>query len=226
MIPAIPASTSAGSGVPTPPTRRRPIPRPGCTRRQEGRKPNAVTWARCSWRIGTAWWSIPASPRRPARPSERRRWRWRRQIPGQQRVTLGADKNDDTRDFVRKLRVIQVTPHVAQHTTGRSSAIDGRTTRHPGYAISQRKRKCVEEIFGWLKTVGLLRKTRHRGMARVGCGMSTRGARHAQHSPHRASLAQIGSSTPQGMPTIRPFPRLNFCSHDPSAFERCFAAAC
>ena len=89
-------------------------------------------------------------------------------IPGQQRVTLGADKNDDTRDFVRKLRVIQVTPHVAQHTTGRSSAIDGRTTRHPGYAISQRKRKCVEEIFGWLKTVGLLRKTRHRGMARVG----------------------------------------------------------
>jgi IS5 family transposase len=89
-------------------------------------------------------------------------------IPGQQRVTLEADKNDDTRDFVRELRELRVTPHVAQHTTGRSSAIDGRTTRHSGYALSQRKRKCVEEIFGWMKTVGLLRKTRHRGVARVG----------------------------------------------------------
>ena len=89
-------------------------------------------------------------------------------IPGQQRVTLGADKNYDTRDCVRELRELRVTPHVAQNTTGRSSAIDGRTTRHPGYAISQRKRKCVEEVFGWLKTVGLLRKVRHRGVARVG----------------------------------------------------------
>ena len=88
-------------------------------------------------------------------------------IPGQPRVTLGADKNYDTRDFVRELRELQVTPHVAQNTTGRSSAVDGRTTRHPGYAVSQRKRKCVEEIFGWMKTVGLLRKTRHRGVARV-----------------------------------------------------------
>jgi transposase len=89
-------------------------------------------------------------------------------IPGQQRVTLGADKNYDTRDFVRELRELQVTPHVAQNTSGRSSAIDGRTTRHPGYAVSQRKRKCVEEIFGWMKTVGLLRKTRYHGVARVG----------------------------------------------------------
>ena len=89
-------------------------------------------------------------------------------IPGQQRVTLGADKNYDTRDFVGELRELRVTPHVAQHTTGRSSAIDGRTTRHLGYAVSQRKRKCVEEIFGWLKTVGLMRKARHRGVARVG----------------------------------------------------------
>ena len=60
-----------------------------------------------------------------------------------------------------------MTPHVAQNTTHRASAIDGRTTRHPGYAVSQRRRKRVEEIFGWLKTVGLLRKTRHRGRARV-----------------------------------------------------------
>jgi transposase len=89
-------------------------------------------------------------------------------LPGQQRVTLGADKNYDTRDFVRELRELRVTPHVTQNTSGRSSAIDGRTTRHPGYALSQRKRTWVEEVFGWLKTVGLLRKTRHRGLARVG----------------------------------------------------------
>jgi transposase len=89
-------------------------------------------------------------------------------IPGQQRVTLGADKNDDTRDGVRERRELRVTPHVAQNTTGRSSAIDGRTTRQPGYAISQRQRKGVEEVFGWLKTVALRRKARHRGVARVG----------------------------------------------------------
>jgi transposase len=89
-------------------------------------------------------------------------------IPGQHRVTVGADKNYDTHDFVRDVRELQVTPHVAQHTSGRSSAIDGRTTRHLGYAVSQRKRKRVEEIFGWLKTVGLLRKVRHHGLARIG----------------------------------------------------------
>ena len=88
--------------------------------------------------------------------------------PGRHRITLGADKNYDTRELVRELRALRVTPHVAQHTNGRASAIDGRTTCHSGYAVSQRKRKCVEEIFGWMKTVGLLRKTRHRGVARVG----------------------------------------------------------
>jgi transposase len=88
--------------------------------------------------------------------------------PGRHRITLGAEKNDDTRELVRELRALRVTPHVAQHTNGRASAIDGRTTCHPGYAVSQRKRKGVEEIFGWMKTVGLVRKTRHRGVARVG----------------------------------------------------------
>ena len=87
--------------------------------------------------------------------------------PGAHRKTLGGDKLFDTHDFVQDVRAVGVTPHVAQHTTGRRSAIDGRTTRHPGYAVSQRARKRVEEIFGWLKTVGLLRKTRHRGCARV-----------------------------------------------------------
>jgi len=88
--------------------------------------------------------------------------------PDRHRVTLGADKAYDTRDFVRQLRELNVTPHVAQNKTHRSSAIDGRTTRHAGYDTSQRKRKRVEEIFGWIKTVGLMSKTRHRGLERVG----------------------------------------------------------
>jgi Transposase DDE domain len=83
------------------------------------------------------------------------------------RITLGADKGYDTQDFVAAVRLLGVTPHVAQNTTKRTSAIDGRTTRHAGYAVSQRRRKRVEEIFGWLKTVGLMRKTRHRGTRRV-----------------------------------------------------------
>jgi transposase len=85
-----------------------------------------------------------------------------------QRITLGGDKNYDTQAFVQDLRTRQITPHVAQHTTNRTSAIDGRTTRHPGYAVSQQKRKRVEEVFGWLKTVGLLRKVKLRGVQRVG----------------------------------------------------------
>jgi len=84
------------------------------------------------------------------------------------RATLGADKSYDTRDFVDALRGLAVTPHIAQNTTHRRSTLDRRTTRHPGYEASQRHRKRIEEIFGWLKTVGLLRKTRHRGVARVG----------------------------------------------------------
>ena len=89
-------------------------------------------------------------------------------IPGDQPVTVGADKAYDTQDFVAEARHLKVTPHVAQNNKRRKSAIDGRTTRHGGYAISQRKRKRVEEIFGWLKTVGGMRKLRHRGMELVG----------------------------------------------------------
>jgi hypothetical protein len=83
-------------------------------------------------------------------------------------VTLGADRGYDARDFVKQMRGLNVTPHVAQNTTNRHSAIDGRTTRHDGYEISQRKRKRVEEVFGWMKTVALQRKTRFRGSERVG----------------------------------------------------------
>jgi transposase len=89
--------------------------------------------------------------------------------PGTHRITVGGDKAYDTREHVAALRELGATPHVAQFPQGprRGSAIDARTTRHPGYAISQRKRKEVEQSFGWMKTVGLLRKLRHRGGATV-----------------------------------------------------------
>jgi IS5 family transposase len=89
-------------------------------------------------------------------------------VPGCGRITLGADKAFDVAGHVAKLREMNVTPHVAQNTTNRASAIDGRTTRHPGYALSQRIRKRIEEAFGWIKVSGGLRKTRHRGLERVG----------------------------------------------------------
>jgi transposase len=91
------------------------------------------------------------------------------QIPGgSSRVTLAGDRGYDVRSFVEDLRELNVTPHVAQNTSQRRSAIDARTTRHPGYEVSQRKRKRVEEVFGWMKTVALIRKTRFRGPDRVG----------------------------------------------------------
>ena len=86
-------------------------------------------------------------------------------IPGWHRITLGADKGYYRKEFVEQLRDHQVTPHLACKST---TVIDERTTRHLGYLISQQKRKRIEEIFGWLKTVAGLRKTRHRGAARVG----------------------------------------------------------
>ncbi len=96
-------------------------------------------------------------------------FRMAERIPGDRRVTIGADKAYDMREVVEAFRAMHVTPHVAQYaqTGHRGSAIDGRTTRHPGYVVSQRIRKRVEEIFGWMKTVGLLRKLRHRGGPRV-----------------------------------------------------------
>jgi hypothetical protein len=89
-------------------------------------------------------------------------------IAGVHEVTVGADKAYDTKDFVEEARNMNATPHVAQNNKRRKSAIDGRTTRHSGYAVSQKKRKRVEEIFGWMKTVGGLRKLRHRGLELVG----------------------------------------------------------
>src|SRR5271154_7308719 len=89
-------------------------------------------------------------------------------IPGRERVTVGGDKGFDTAEFVRECRNMRVTPHVAQNLARRGgSAIDGRTTQHASYRISQKKRKRIEECFGWLKTIALLRKMRHRGTLKV-----------------------------------------------------------
>ena len=91
------------------------------------------------------------------------------QIPGTKQVTVGGDKAYDTADFVAERRNLKVTPHVAQNLERPGgSAIDARSTQHVGYAISQRKRKPIEECFGWLKTIALLRKVRHRGIFKVG----------------------------------------------------------
>ena len=88
--------------------------------------------------------------------------------PDRRRVTLGADKGYDAAEFVKDLRLMNVTPHIAQNDTARRSAIDGRTTRHPGYAVSQQKRKRIEEPFGWGKTIGGLARPMLRGAARLG----------------------------------------------------------
>jgi len=89
-------------------------------------------------------------------------------LAGRQPVTVGGDKGFDTRDFVKECRNLRVIPHVAQnHERRGGSALDGRTTRHPGYSVSQRKRKRIEECFGWLKTIALMRKVRHRGVCKV-----------------------------------------------------------
>jgi transposase len=89
-------------------------------------------------------------------------------LAGTRRVTLGGDKGYDVHDFVAELRHMEITPHVAQNDINRHSAVDERTTRHAGYQLSQKARKRIEEVFGWMKSIGLLRKLRHRGLERVG----------------------------------------------------------
>jgi transposase len=90
------------------------------------------------------------------------------QVPGDSRITVGGDKGFDTAEFVEQCRHMNVTPHVAQNEGRRGgSAIDARTTRHAGYKVSQKKRKRIEECFGWLKDIALLRKLKHRGLFKV-----------------------------------------------------------
>jgi hypothetical protein len=91
-----------------------------------------------------------------------------RHSPGARRITLGADKGYDAASFVADMRALNVTPHIAQNVSGRRSAIDARTTRHPGYTVSQQKRKRIEEPFGWGKTIGGLARPMLRGVRKLG----------------------------------------------------------
>ncbi len=112
-------------------------------------------------------------------------------VPGTHRITVGADKSYDNENFVQQLKERGITPHVAQNNKNRRSAIDGRTTRHDGYDTSQRKRKRVEEIFGWAKTIGAMRKTRHKGTKRVGWSFTFVGAAY--------NLVRIGNILTAGL---------------------------
>lgn len=154
------------SGGPTRPTRGRLIPRPGSSAQAKSKEAKLcslgharmaslyglVVDGRVSLATGTA-------GRDEARGMVAAR-------SGRQRLTLGAAKHFDAAGFVARLRALNVTPHVARNTTHRRSTIDGRTTRHPGYALSQRARKRIEEAFAWIKEVALLRRARH-GTARA-----------------------------------------------------------
>ena len=111
-----------------------------------------------------------------------------------QAITLGADKAYDAEDFVNELRSMKATPHVAQNTNGRSSAIDGRTTRHAGYAVSQRIRKRIEEAFGWMKTIGGQEKTKFRGRDRVAWAFTFTAA--AYNLTRLPKLLDAGMSAP------------------------------
>jgi transposase len=123
---------------------------------------HAVTDNRHGLVVGTQTTQASGTAEREAAERLLRRARRRR------RATVGGDKGYDQRAFVDAMRKQNVTPHVAQNQSNRRSAIDGRTTRHAGYDISQRKRKAIEQSFGWMKTVGLLHKMRHRGVEKVG----------------------------------------------------------
>src|SRR4249919_355538 len=90
-----------------------------------------------------------------------------RHSPGERRLTLAADKGYDAAAFVADMRALNVTPHIAQNISGRRSAVDARTTRHVGYAVSQRKRKRIEEPFGWGKTIGGLARPMLRGVKKL-----------------------------------------------------------
>jgi transposase len=115
-------------------------------------------------------------------------------IPDDHRVTVAADKGYDTKEFVAETRHMNATPHVAQNNKARKSAIDGRTTRHAGYAVSQQRRKRVEEIFGWMKTVGGMRKLRHRGLHLVGWMFTLTAAAYNLVRIRNLSTAVAGAS--------------------------------
>jgi len=112
-------------------------------------------------------------------------------IPGKRRITIGGDKNYDTKDFVKSCRSMTVTPHVARRET---SIVDARTTRHPGYHVSQRIRKRVEEIFGWDKTVAGGRKLRYKGVERNGLWWELTAAAYNLLRMAKIALVQVADN--------------------------------
>ncbi len=117
------------------------------------------------------------------------------QILGDHRVTVGADKGYDTRDFAAECRHLKVTPHIAQNTKrSGGSAIDGRTTRHDGYEVSQTKRNRIEECFGWLKNIALMRKVRHRGVEKVGWVFTFAAAAYNLVRMRKLVVSQVGTA--------------------------------
>ena len=121
------------------------------------------------------------------------------EISGNRRVTLAADKGYDTRDCIRKLRDRNITPHVAQNDTNRRSAIDRRTTRHPGYTVSQKKRKLVEQMFGWAKTVGLdaQDQTPRHATCRLDVHLHRRGLQPGQNAQPRGGDVTMRAPIPK-----------------------------
>ena len=164
---AIPRWTSMGNGEAMPLTRAPPTRRPGCCARGKVRlvfMAHALMENRNGMLVDFQTTQATGTAERDTVPGLVDQAKKRGFHP----KTMGGDKGYDTGGCVSDLRRRGVTPHVARNTKGRSSAIDGRTTRHPGYAISQRVRKRIEEIFGWMKTVGGFRRTRYRGLDRTG----------------------------------------------------------
>ncbi len=142
---------------------RAPIPRRDRRGKGRGKKPGCASPAMSSWRTATAWWWTSRSPGRPGPRREDTALDMIEKVPDSRRLTMGADKGYDTHDFVLACREMNVTPHVARR---KWSIVDERTTRHEGYSLSQRVRKRVEEIWGWVKTVGGGRKLRYKGVER------------------------------------------------------------
>ena len=118
-------------------------------------------------------------------------------LPGRHRITVAADKGYDALDFVTEFRGMAVMPHIAQYTRGRRSATDRRTTRHPGYDVSQRKRKLVEQGFDWIKGVAGLRKLRHRGGPHVNVGLHLHrgGVQHREAAPVAVGRGLTGGAS-------------------------------
>jgi hypothetical protein len=150
-------------------TPRRGTWRRGC-RKGPGKEAQLASWGTPLWRTATPWWSTPFLTQaggHAERVAALRMIEPRADRP--HAITLGADKGYDAEDFVNEVRSMRVTPQVAQNTSGRSSAIDGRTTRHRGLGRQPaRSAKRIEEAFGWMKTIAGQEKTRFRGRERVG----------------------------------------------------------